>query len=122
MARPNTKKARTKTAKPKAPEAALDETPEEPAPAAVAVAEAPLEDFPEGPRPLEDTEAPKVEDDQPQPMERAPKAAEKPKRGEEKKTPPVKDADLAVTDKDHIAASLNIAKLQGMSMTELNQM
>src|SRR6266478_8541343 len=31
-------------------------------------------------------------------------------------------ADKEKTDKDHIATSLNIAKLQSMSMTELNQM
>src|ERR1041385_3643089 len=31
-------------------------------------------------------------------------------------------ADKDKTDKDHIATSLNIAKLQSMSMTELNQM
>src|SRR5215471_11294350 len=41
-------------------------------------------------------------------------------REEEKPAPAPRS--VASGDKDHIAASLNIAKLQAMSMTELNQM
>jgi transcription termination factor Rho len=52
---------------------------------------------------------------------------EKPGKGDHRAGPQRAEAapepdDAAGADKDHIAASLNIAKLQGMSMTDLNQM
>src|SRR5579862_7124992 len=97
MPRAVTKKPRVK--KGQGPEP-LPEAPVVESPVAVAVEEAPVEssDLRPPTTPVETQEAEK--------MEPAPKI--------EKRVGP--------TDKDHIAASLNIAKLQAMSMTDLNGM
>src|SRR5437016_3318515 len=52
----------------------------------------------------------------------APVEPAEPEKFENKAAPERDKAAKEKTDKDHIAASLNIAKLQAMSMTELNQM
>src|SRR5262249_17466597 len=66
---------------------------------AAAVAEPPAEEFPKSPE-----------------ME-TPRREQSPRGASERE-----GAAKAKADKDHIATSLNIAKLQGMSMTDLNQM
>src|ERR1039457_4112490 len=92
MPRP-TKKAKTKAAKVK-PEVQVDGNLAEAAPVATAVAEAPVEEAP--PPPI---------------------LVEPPEKEKAKAKPPIED------DKDRIAATaINIAKLQAMSMPELNQM
>src|SRR5215469_2541869 len=101
MPRASTKKPRVKKeqAVESAPEAA--EAPSMDSQTAIAVEEAPPVESAElqpPTTPIETQEAEKVE-----------RPAKAEKRG-------------GVPDKDHIAASLNIAKLQGMSMTELNNM
>src|SRR5689334_23205694 len=93
-----------KKMKPRPSRAPSGETPYEggnegPAATAAAVAEPPAEEFPKSP----EMETPR--------REQSPRGASE--RDEAAKTK---------TDKDHIATSLNIAKLQGMSMTDLNQM
>jgi transcription termination factor Rho len=133
MPRP-TRKAKTKALKDQAPELANGTLPEA-APAAVAVAEPPAAEEIQPPTTaIEPDVAPVAEDRQ------APRKRERqgPPRGEvpapsQGQQPPVREkmperpigkkpSDLA-EDKDRIAAtSLNIAKLQSMSMTELNQM
>jgi len=99
MPRAATKKPRVKKGQVdgQLPEAPLSEAP---AAVAVAVEEAPVEsaDLRPPTTPIETQEAERVEQ-------------------------PVKTANRGgLSDKDHIAASLNIAKLQAMSMTELNGM
>jgi transcription termination factor Rho len=131
MPRP-AKKAKTKVAKPP-----IEEQPKENAAesalAAVALAEPPAEAPPPPAATAETTssEAPREEASESAKSERAmdrPEAKVQPTKGpgkgsQGKPTPKGGDGKAAaLTDRDHIAASLNIAKLQAMSMMELNQM
>ena len=82
-----------------------------------------------GPRPAEETNGPMTDNGA-----TATAVAEPPREELTASVPPVESSEPAErvptrpgpdkdkTDKDHIAASLNIAKLQAMSMTDLNQM
>src|SRR5690349_17941578 len=66
-------------------------------------------------------EPPRVEERRPQVPVVEP--TPEPERSKSQTSPREKgEKSQAEKDKDRIAASLNIAKLQGMSMTELNQM
>src|SRR5262245_21582588 len=105
MPRP-AKKAKTKG---KGPAADLSNGSTEPH-AVTAVAEPPAFEEAPPPRPVALAE--------PEKTDRRP-----PPEKVEKRRPSDKDSEPpAPTDKDHIAASLNIAKLQSMSMTDLNHM
>ncbi len=95
MPRASTKRPKTKGSKSRSEELSSGTATEEPA-IATAVAEPPAEELQPPVTPVETPEADRAES--------------KPAADKEK------------TDKDHIAASLNIAKLQSMSMGELNQM
>src|SRR6266404_5298264 len=100
MPRP-TKKAKTKVARTPAGDQPDGMLPDGSA-TATAVAEPPVEELPLRPAPIEAAE--------PEPVEN--KAAPEREKAEQEKS----------DDKDHIATSLNIAKLQSMSMPDLNRM
>jgi transcription termination factor Rho len=103
------------------------------APAAVAVAESPVQELQPPTAPVETTEPASTTEEPQQKRRQAPPRPEPAAADDRQATPqrdrtaqrPVgrKSDDQAPEDKDRIAASpVNIAKLQSMSMTELNQM
>src|SRR5579872_2848437 len=100
MPRASTKKPRVKKGQAGEPMPDAPDMPAMEAPTAVAVEEPPVEsaDLQPPTTPIETQEAEKLDH------------------------PPKTEKRAGPSDKDHIAASLNIAKLQGMSMTELNGM
>ncbi|HLX70514.1 MAG TPA: Rho termination factor N-terminal domain-containing protein, partial [Verrucomicrobiae bacterium] len=106
MPRASTKKPRVKKAQVDEP---MPEAPVMEAPTAVAVEEPPVESAelqpPTTPVETQETER-----------------AEKVEKSDRQLKPEKRGAGGGISDKDHIASSLNIAKLQGMSMTELNGM
>src|SRR6266487_4419129 len=81
---------------------------------ATAVAEPPSEEQ-RPPSPPEEPREPRQTPNRPAPERERPLRPDREKAEKEK-------AEKDKAEKDHVAASLNIAKLQAMSMTDLNQM